>query len=441
MASLAALGASLSLALMLFASRLPPGPDFFLPRRGGYGVYQAAWALLGTMMGRRLFSWGILLMLLSSAVALIVSLRLDAKRLPKAWSARIGPFLGPLFAAYLSCRAVSHYLDYHQGSLFPYGKMNPWELPWSFVSFAVILLISVFSARSWITGRRRRALGSMAALIALDVTFAVLSYTRPLPPVGPGHTLYVVLTETDKGPSRDLYSLPPDVFADNKLKTLKPDPTLPELRALYEQETKRWDAAGLRDALLLGLSKGDPAAPSLLLSHLTAVPPSSVSVAVLGVLSDETSYRIGPLGAAALARAYAHVGDLASAKRWAARADGPNGIAPGLLGLNNGITGKPGTISGSVRAPGPLRVALYVRPDPAAPYLLDAAGFVASAAPDARGRFAFTGLPAGRYSLAFAFPDQDRGEVSVSGHRGDLILDARRPALELPPVTVSFTPR
>ena len=83
----------------------------------------------------------------------------------------------------------------------------------------------------------------------------------------------------------------------------------------------------------------------------------------------------------------------------------------------------------------PLKVALYRKPDPAAPYLLDAAGLVASAEPDAKGRFSFSGLAAGRYYLALAFAVPE-GELRVAGHRGDLTLDARRPALDLPPLTV-----
>ncbi len=93
-------------------------------------------------------------------------------------------------------------------------------------------------------------------------------------------------------------------------------------------------------------------------------------------------------------------------------------------------------------APGRARVALYRKGDPEAPYLLDAAGLVASAELDAKGRFAFTGLTAGRYYLAVAQSagDGPRGEVLVSGNRGDLILDARHPALALPALTLKFVP-
>jgi hypothetical protein len=96
-----------------------------------------------------------------------------------------------------------------------------------------------------------------------------------------------------------------------------------------------------------------------------------------------------------------------------------------------------------LRAPGRARIALYARADASAPYLLDAAGFVASTTPDSRGRFEFRGLAAGRYYLAVALSSENgrRGEVSVSGARGDLILDASRAAVDLPPLTVSFASR
>jgi hypothetical protein len=158
------------------------------------------------------------------------------------------------------------------------------------------------------------------------------------------------------------------------------------------------------------------------------------------VLSDEALWRVGPLAAAELSRAYRHQGDAAAAKLWAAR----SGMALGLLGPDEDAPLKKGRISGTLRAPGSARVALYRRADPDAPYLLDASGLVAAAAPDAKGRFAFGGLSAGRYYLAFALPAEDgrRGEVEVSGNRGDVILAAKRPSLVLPPLVLRFaTPR
>lgn len=455
MAELAALGAAAALAVMLFASRLPPGPEFFLPRRGGFALYRAAWALLGSPLGRAAFSTAVGLVLLACLAALVYALVRAAGRRPAAWSARAGRALGPLFAAVLAVRLCARALDLLQGAWFPYGGMDAREPLVAFLLFALALIPAAAAARLWVAGRRRSATLSLLALAALEAAGAGLAafsgVGRPLPlPADAGKTLYVVLTDGPRGPGQDAYALSPDVFtaSDDRpaLRSLAAAPrdarALPALRALYESETKRWDLDGLRDALLLGASRRDPLAPSLLLAHLAAAAPSKASAAALGALADEDVWRVGPLGAAALARAYARLGDAASAARWAAKAGDAGGVAPGLLAAAVGPL-KPGRISGVVRAPGPVRAALYAKADPAAPYWLDAAGLAASAVPDARGRFAFSGLPAGRYYLAFALPAGDgrRGEVSVSGSRGDLLLDARRPSLDLPPLTIKFTPR
>lgn len=455
MAELAALVASAALAAMLFASRLPPGADFFLPRRGGFGLYRAAWALFAAPGARTAFSAAAALVLLACAAAFAADLRRALRAPPQSWSARLALTLGPAFASLLAARLGGVVLDLVQLVWFPYGGMNAWEPFAAFALFAIMLAPAAAAARDWAGGRRRRATVLFGALVLLQIAGAVYGGAkgigRPLtPPPAPGRTLYVVLTEGPKGPDRDIYSLEHDVFLDADprpyYRGLASGPrdarVLPALRALYESETKRWDIAGLRDALLLGVSRGDALAPSLLLAHLTAVPPSAEARAAVGAVADEGAWRIGPLGAAALARACAHQGDAEAASRWAAKSGGPNGVAPGLLGLP-ASGGKPGSIRGILRAPGRARVALYIKQDPAAPYLLDAAGLVASAEPDARGRFAFTGLTPGRYYLALAVSNGDgrRGEVSVTGGRGDLILDARRPALDLPPLTLRFTPR
>jgi len=143
---------------------------------------------------------------------------------------------------------------------------------------------------------------------------------------------------------------------------------------------------------------------------------------------------VGPLAAAELARAYRHQGDAAAAKAWAEK----SGVAPGLMLREDEAPLKKSRVSGTVKAPGPVKLALYRRADPDAPYLLDASGLVAAAEPDAKGRFSFTGLTAGRYYLAFALPSDDRGEIEVSGNRGDLILDAKRPTFSVPPLILNF---
>ena len=107
------------------------------------------------------------------------------------------------------------------------------------------------------------------------------------------------------------------------------------------------------------------------------------------------------------------------------------GIAPGLLGAAEGGALKPGRVSGTLRAPRRARVALYLKPDPAAPYRLDAAGFVTAADPDAKGRFA----------VAFSDGNGSGEKLSVSGNRGDLILDARTPSLDIPPLSIKLASR
>jgi hypothetical protein len=458
-AELAALGASAALAAMLFASRLPPSADFLLPRRGGFALYRACWVLFSTVAGRAAFSAAIVLLLLvcASLLALAHS-RAHPKRFPASWSARAGLAAGPLFAAFLAGRAGVHVLDLVQLVWFPYASMDPREPLAVFALCGLALVPAAAASRAWVAGRRRRATLLFGALALLDAGGAALGAAkgigRPLEtPPARGKTLYVVLNEGAKGPGHDEYALSPDVFAD-------PDPrpallaaasgprdarVLPALRRLYEEETKRWNPEGLRSALLLGAARGDALAPSLLLAHLTSAPPSPGARAALGALADEGAWRAGPLAAAEISRAYAHLGDVDSAARWAAKAGGPRGIAPGLLGgvaIEGGAL-KPGRISGVLRSPRRARVALYLKPDPAAPYLLDAAGFVAAADPDARGRFAFSGLTAGRYYLAVALSagDGPRGGISASGSRGDPILDARRPSLDLPPLAIKLSPR
>ena len=456
MAELAALGAAAALAAMLFASRLPPGPEFLLPRRGGYFLFRDAWALLEMPHGRTLYSALIALVLLACAAAMALSLRrAPPKRLPSTWTARAGLFPGPLFAAFLAARLVARMLDLIQLVWFPYGSMDVREPLAVFALAALVFSAAAAAARDWVASKRRRATVLLIALAACDVGAALFGAVkgvgRPLAvPAAHGKTQYIVLTQGPHGPDREVYALAPDIFAD-------PDPrpavlalasgprdarALPALRALYEAEEKRWDLPGLRDSLLLGATRGDLLAASLLLSHLAAVPPSAEALAALGSLSDEDSWRIGPLAAAEIARAYAHLGNTVEARRWAEKSGGPRGIAPGLLGRTEAapISGR---ISGSLNAPYRARIALYLKTDPEAPYLLDAAGLVAAAEPDAKGRFNFSGLPAGRYYLAIAESSGEAamGEVSISGSRGDIVLDAERPAVNLPLLTLKFGAR
>src|SRR6185312_1571098 len=209
---------------------------------------------------------------------------------------------------------------------------------------------------------RRRATKLLLALVLLDVGFLALAMShgvgRGLPSAGSGRTLYVVLAQTPRGPDRQVYSLKPDVFAgaDPRPELLAIGSTpndaraLPALRALYEQDEKRWDLDGLRAALLLGINRDDMLAASMLLGHAAAAAPSIELRAALDVLADEKLWRVGPLAAAQLARAYRHQGDAAAAKAWAAK----SGVAPGLLVQEEDVPLKKSKISGTLLSPAPV---------------------------------------------------------------------------------------
>ena len=442
---LPALLAAAALTAALFVARLPPGPDFILPRRGGYALYQAGWALAASPGARVTFSFIV-------AAGLLVSLSWLARGLWKAAKSKhkrgaaLGAALGPLFAVVLAWRIRGSVLDVVQLAWFPYGALDAREPFVAFVLLAAAFVAAAAAATAWAQGRRRTATKLLLGLLAADVAgLAVGKYygvDEAFELSASGKTAYVALTQGPDGPGRDVYVLSPGAFGRDprpdyhrSLAAPRSARTLPALRALYQAETMRWDEEGLRRALLLGASLGDGLAYSLLLSHLETVRPSPAAVAAVGALADEDAYRVGPLGAARIARAYAHLGEREAALRWAARAT----IPPGLLGVERGGALKPGRVSGVIKGPPALRVALYKRPDAAAPYLLDAAAFVAAADPDAKGRFEFSGLTAGRYFLAAAFPASPlglTGEVAVAGHKGDVVLETRRPSVQLPTVVL-----
>lgn len=440
------LGAA-ALTAALFAARLPPGPEFLLPRRGGYWLYQAAWALLSSPGGRRAFSALVSVAALGAAAWLLRRLwsRAKAKR-PKDAAAWAGLAVGPLFSFMLAWRLFGHAQDLLQLVWFPWESLDAREPLATFALLGAALGAAGAAASAWVEGKRPVATRLLALLVAADLAGvaagAAYGVDEPPRPAPAAKTAYVALTETPEGPGRDVYVLSPGAFGPDERPELyrrlagrRDARTLPALRALYRAETMRWDERGLRRALLLGASLGDGLARSLLLSQLESARPSPEALSALGALADEDVYRVGPLAAARIARAYARLGRPEQAAAWASKGSVP----AGLLGLEGGGALAPGRVSGTVKGPPALRVALYRRPDASAGYLLDAAGFVAASDPDRAGRFAFSGLPAGRYFLALAFPAGPGGlpgEVAVSGHRGDVVLDARRRELRLPPLTV-----
>lgn len=420
---------------MLFASRLPATLDFILPRRAGWPLFALAHEGLSRPGPRLAFAWAVSLLFAGSLLRFAWLAAASARG--RRWSGLA--FLGRGFAValvlLLTRWSFAAWLEVSQKVWFPFGSLNAVEPFANLLFSSSIAYAAMAAALACLSARPAplRALLAWASAAALASGLAAAVYgawAREPAPAAESRRLFVVLTEEEGRPGQAAYDLP-----------IAPEPrlapgvrSLDALRALYERRAKLMDPAGLRSALMLGVKRGDDLARSLLLEHLRAAPPSPEALGALGALADETAHRIGAVGASRIALAYAHLGDAAQAAVWAGRAaKAPRGIPAGLLDLKPGGALKPGRISGRVAGLEPLRIALYRKADPAAPYLLDAAALVASAEPGAKGRFAFEGLAAGRYYLAFAFEPRDR-EVRVLGHRGDLVLDDRRAALELPPL-------
>jgi hypothetical protein len=427
-AALAATLAGASLAAMTFASRLPAGLDFISPRRFGFALYEAAAAFLAVPANRTAFTLVVTAGLLAgTALALTVLHRRRDEGYRQAVAAS--------FLAYLSFEI---YLEVSQLVWFPYGCLNPFEIFFNLVVFTALTYFAL-TARGdsllvWFGAN------SVFALLAFFYYDAWTSFDR-LYAAPSKDSVFVVLVEHEGRPDRLVYPIPgkPADAALDQIERYSTRPSvhrLPALRSLYEGWARAQDPESLRRALLRGVSAGDPLARVLLLEHALSAPPSDAVRAALGALADERVHRVGPMGAARLAQAYARQGDRAQAAVWVKKAS--PAIPEGLIALPEAaaVTRR---ISGRVEGP-VARVGLYRRPDAAAPQGLDASALVAAAAPEG-GRFSFAAPAGGRYYLALRLsPDAPRGEVLVRGHRGDIRLDARRTSVDLPPLSVKVTP-
>lgn len=431
-----ALGAGAALSAMIFASRLPVTLDFILPRRAGWALFVLAHEALSRSGIRQAFTWTVSLLLAGALARFVWLIVIAARRLK--WSGR--DFLARGFALavvlLLARWSFSIWFEVSQKVWFPFGSLNVVE-PFANIIFCFSILFCAMAAALACLSPRpaRRIMLAWAAANGVAAVLAFSAYGAWGASSSPedARRLYVVLTEEDGRPSQVAYDLP---LASEPGVGMSGVRRLESLRALYELRAKLMDPAGLRSALMLGVKYNDDLARTLLLDHLSAAPPSPQALGALGALADETAQRIGPMGAARIALAYAHLGDVAQAAIWAKRgAEGPRGIPAGLLDLSGGGALKPGRISGRLEGLKPLKIALYRKTDPGAPYLLDAGGLVASTEPDAKGRFSFNGLTAGRYYLAFAFEPRGR-ELRVLGNRGDLALEAKKTALDLPTLTI-----
>jgi hypothetical protein len=439
-----ALAAGAALSAMLFASRLPVTLDFILPRRAGWPLFVFAHEALSRPGPRQAFTAAVSLLLLA-ALARFVWLAGAAVR-GRKWTPAV--FLGRGFLLALVVLLLrwsfSIWFEVSQKVWFPFGSMNVVEPFANLLFCSTILFCAMAAALAGLASRPMpRILLSWAAANGVAAVLAFSAYgawgASPAPSPDAARRLFVVLTEEEGRPSQVAYDLPLAAEPGLRMSGVR---RLESLRALYELRAKLMDPAGLRSALMLGVKYNDDLARTLLLDHLSAAPPSPQALGALGALADETAHRIGAMGASRIALAYAHLGDAAQAAIWAKRgAEGPRGIPAGLLDLSGGGALHPGRISGRLEGLKPLKIALYRKTDPGAPYLLDAGGLVASTEPDAKGRFSFNGLTAGRYYLAFAFSSVEarQREIRITGQRGDLSLDVRRTSLDLPPLIIKFT--
>jgi len=433
-----ALGAGAALTAMLFASRLPATLDFILPRRAGWFVFETAFMILSRPWAAQAYSVAASLAILA-ALSRFLWLAAGAAR-GRAWSAK--DFLSRGFALALVLAltrwSFSIWFDVFQTIWFPFGSLNLIEPFANMAVCSALAYTAMFSAVTLLSSRPDAARKLLIGWAAVAAAAGLLA-ADPVLKYGGINRLYVVLTEEAGRPGQTSYVLfapSSDESADRAEAELSKGAAkrLPKLRKLYEDRAKLLDPAGLRRSLLVGVRFGDDLARSLLLAHLSVAQPSAEAISAVGALADETAHRIGPMGASRIALAYAHLGERDQAALWAKRGSAmPRGVPEGLLNLPEGGALKPGRLSGRIEGLRPERIALYVKSDPAAPYYLDAAALVAATKPDKNGRFAFSGLAAGRYYLAFAFPP-DAG-IRVSGHRGDLILGGRAAALELPALT------
>ncbi|MFA6004030.1 MAG: carboxypeptidase-like regulatory domain-containing protein [Elusimicrobiota bacterium] len=212
-------------------------------------------------------------------------------------------------------------------------------------------------------------------------------------------------------------------------------------RGLWEGYARLQDVPRLRQALWAAERDGDALAWLMLAEHLSAAPPDALAANLLGRIADERRWRIGPQAAAILANAYAHLGMPETAARWRERFSSGAAIAAGMLpDLPAGGALRPGTVRGRISGTAGARVSLYARPDRTEPYSLNAGRLAASTQLDAKGGFSFAGLAAGNYYLVLSVSGhglpENKEELVLRGHRGDISLSQQRPSMALPLISI-----
>lgn len=468
-----AVAASLALAAAFYLPRLPASLDGLLPRRAGFSLFARLVAAGQTRQGRAAAMAAAYLALLLAAVSLARRARAAWRRFkPQLTAAGRGERLARAVCAlagfYLLLRAarfgLAAALDLLQNAFYPPESLSLAEPLWTWLAFLVFTAAFLRAAAAlleWTLSGGPLALelarewaGWTAALVApglalylwgaaaYDAGKPSLAAAAALPPPPAGVRRLAILTEAEGKPSQEPFTLALGVPGQSDYSQQRLDAAerfLSRGRSVYARAARRFlysgrafamDAPGLRRALSAGAAAGDPLARTLLLEHLGCASDSPETRAALDALADESRWRAGALAAERLSSAYARLGDAEAAARWRLRLKSlPGSPAPGLL-PEPAASAPRGEISGRVTGLPGGRVALYCRLSEFAPYALGPGQLVDSAPLDAAGRFRFLRLPEGGYFLAVSRdePGETGRDLSLLGHRGDIVLTRRKPA-------------
>ena len=468
----AALAAAAALAIAFWLPRLPASLGAISPRRAGFAPLSALVALQapGTRAAAMAAAYAFMAL---AALVLALRAREHWRRFAPGlaalgWGERAARAVCLAAGVFLLARAarfgLTASLDLLQNAFYPPESLSVLEPVWTLLAFAwfgvafvraaAALLEWTLSSGPLAAELARDWIGWAAALLApglalflwgwaaFDAGKPSLAAAAGLPPPAAGARRLAILTEQDGRPAQQPYTLDLGRPGDTDYDAARLDAAerfLARGRSVYARAALRFlyagrafesDPEGLRRALALGLSAGDPLARALLLSHLGCASGSARAHELLDALSDETRWRVGPAAAARLSAAYARQGDAAASRRWRALAQGPaEAPAPGLL-EETAAQAPQGAIAGALTGVPGARVGLYCRPEEFSPYALSPGQLVAAAVPDDRGRFRFADLPFGAYFLAVSqdLPARPKAPLSVLGHKGDLVLTRRRPA-------------
>lgn len=472
------LGAAASLswgaaaALMISLSRAPASADFLLPRRAAYWWFEGFIRAQQTPGLRAAYSWAALLLAGAGLAAWLAALAVElaawepAARTLRRFVICAGAVIG---VAWAGRWALSLFLEIMSGAWFPPESLD-WREPalaflaahhaaWGVFGASLAFCRAAGTAAA---GASRELLGRFfGRLILLILPAAILAAVggsrwdlgkTSLAEAGRspevrriGAQFQIAVQEDGAAPAfrpRVLRSGGPGaaVYSPRGMAALV---ELAESRSLFARQARRelyqscalsLDPEGLRNALVSGHDQGDPLARLLLLRNLARAPARPENLAALQAMADLEAWRIGPAASLLMADALDHFGDDRAAALLRSSA-GRGAIPPGLLaGLEDAAPGpSKGVVRGSFRGRMPRKAALFIRDPGPDGYVLDPAGLVAAAVPDAKGRFEFRGLPDGDYFLVLS-PAPEVRLSRVSGAPGDIRLGEGRRLVELKPI-------